>query len=260
MQADWRQHFRADEGSFIDQVEDWLGQTVTEYRPVLTDFTNPRERYIAQTIVNRSDEVKLAHWGGFAHAEMQRLLLYPAYFTPTAADFQLTLFEINYPTKFLEIHHRQVMGTLLGEGLARAAFGDILIDQGRCQVVVKAELAPFIQKEVTRVGKAKVKFVPTDLEEVVHPEDEAEPLATTVASLRLDTVVAAGFNYSRNRVKQLIERGLVRVNWQEIDRPDYELAVNDLLSVRHAGRIKLVAVGDRTRKDKLRVDLEIVKA
>ncbi len=260
MTGDLRQHFRPDEGPFLDQVEDWLAQAQNEYRPVLTDFVNPRQRYIAATLVNRQDEVKLAHFGGYPQAEMQRLLFYPSYFQPQATDFSLALLEIDYPTKFLTLHHRQVLGTLIGSGLTRAAFGDILREELRFQVVVKLELASYIQREVTRVGKAKVKFKPVDLAEVVHTAVDWEELATTVAGLRLDAVVAAGFNYSRNRAKQLVEHGQVRVNWATIDRPDYELAVHDLLSVRHAGRIKLVAVGDRNRKDKLRVQLAIVNA
>lgn len=61
MVRDFRQHFRAEEGAFIDQVQDWLQQASGEYRPVLTDFANPRQVYIAQTLVNQVDDVKLAH-------------------------------------------------------------------------------------------------------------------------------------------------------------------------------------------------------
>lgn len=260
MARDFRQHFRAEEGAFIDQVQDWLQQASGEYRPVLTDFANPRQVYIAQTLVNQVDDVKLAHWGGYPRAEMQRLLFYPAYFEPTAADFNLALLAVAYPVKFMELHHRQVMGTLISEGLERTVFGDILRQEQRFQVVVKQELAPFIRQEITHVGKARVKFVPVDFAAVLTPDVDWEPLQTTVASLRLDAVVAAGFNYSRNRAKQTIEKGLVRVNWETIDRPDYELDEYDLLSVRHAGRLRLQAVGNRNRKDKLRVEMAIVKA
>lgn len=52
---------------------------------------------------------------------------------------------------------------------------------------------------------------------------------------------------------------MVRVNWTEIDRPDFMLAVNDLISVRRFGRMKLLAENGITKKDKWRVTLAVIK-
>lgn len=255
-----KQHFRPEEAPLIDQVNDWLATATGQYRPVLTSFLNPRQRYIAQTIVNRTDEVKTASMGGWANAEMQRLLLYPPYYEPTAADFDLQLLTLDYPTKFVELHHRQIMGTLIGEGLARESFGDIVTDGQRWQVVVTSEMAEFLRREVHHVGKVKVRWLFSNLTNVLTPVEDWEPLVTTITSLRLDAVVATGFNYSRNRAKQLIERGLVRLNWEVMDRPDYPIVAHDLLSVRHAGRLRIDAIGGKTRKQKNRISMSVVRA
>lgn len=255
-----KQHFRPEEAPLIDQINDWVATAADQYRPVLTSFLNPRQRYIAQTIANRNDEIKVKSSGGWPAAEMQRLLFYPAYYQPTAADFDLALLTIDYPTKFAELHHRQVMGTLIGEGLSRESFGDIITDGQRWQVVVTSEMAQFLRREVQHVGQVKVKWLPTDLTAALTPIEEWETMTTTVSSCRLDTVVAAGFNYSRNRAKQLIERGLVRLNWEVMDRPDYPIVEHDLLSVRHAGRLRIDAIGGKTRKQKDRISMSIVRA
>ncbi|HJA27127.1 MAG TPA: RNA-binding protein [Candidatus Limosilactobacillus intestinigallinarum] len=255
-----KQHFRPEEAPLIDQVNDWLATAAGEYRPVLTAFLNPRQRYIAQTLANRMDEVKVASMGGWSNAEMQRLLFYPSYYQPTADDFDLQLLTVDYPTKFAELHHRQIMGTLIGEGLTRESFGDIITDGQRWQVVVTKEMAAFLRREVQHVGKVKVKWLPSDLAAVLTPVEDWEPLTTTISSLRLDAVVAAGFNYSRNRAKQLIERGLVRLNWEEMDRPDYPIVAHDLLSVRHAGRLRIDALGGKTRKQKYKISMSVVRA
>ena len=94
-----KQHFRPEEAPLIDQVNDWVATATGQYRPVLTAFLNPRQRYIAQTIANRVDEIKLASDGGWSGAEMQRLLFYPTYYQPTAADFDLQLLtvDVNVP-------------------------------------------------------------------------------------------------------------------------------------------------------------------
>ena len=260
MEENIKQHFRPSEAPLIDQVADWISTAIAQYRPVLTSFLNPRQRYIAHTMVNREEDVKLASAGGWSGAEMQRLLFYPTYYQPQAADFELAVLEVNYPTKFIELHHRQIMGTLIGEGLERSAFGDILGADGRWQVVVTTAMAKYLRANVHHIGRAKIKWVPVDSTAVLHPVEDWVELATTVSSLRLDAVVAAGFNYSRNRAKQLVEHGLVRLNWETITRPDELVVKHDLISVRHGGRIRVDADNGLTRKNKEKIVLSVVHA
>ncbi|QCZ43877.1 Cell division protein [Levilactobacillus brevis] len=49
------QHFRPDEAPLIDAVGGWIQQSQDEYRPVLTNFLNPRQVYIATTLARRAD-------------------------------------------------------------------------------------------------------------------------------------------------------------------------------------------------------------
>ena len=255
-----KQHFRPDEATLIDQANDWVATAEGQYRPVLTPFLNPRERFIVQTIVNRNNNVKITMYGGWQGAEMQRVLIYPPYYEPAIEDFALQALEINYPVKFSELHHRQIMGTLIGEGMERNAFGDILTDGAHWQVIVTKPMAEYLRKNVEHVGRIKVKWIPIATEAVVTPKEEWVPIVTTVSSLRLDVVIAAGFNYSRNRAKQLIEHGQVRLNWEEIDRPDYQIVVHDLISVRHSGRLRIDMTNGKTKKDKERITISVVNA
>lgn len=259
-QVNVKQHFRADEAPFIDQVNDWLTTAGDQYRPVLTAFLNPRQRYIMRVIANRQDEVKVAFKGAYPGAEMQRGLAYPAYYQPTEDDFELQLLEINYPQKFAELHHRQVMGAVLSTGVERGAFGDIIVSDEHWQIIIQRQLSDYLIEQVTSIGKAKVRLEKRELQGARAPQEDWQELVTTVASLRLDAVVAASFNYSRNRAKQLIERGQVRVNWEEIDRPDYELASRDLISVRHGGRIKVQEELGQNRHERTRIRLAVIHA
>ncbi len=163
-----KQHFRPDEATLIDQANDWVATAEGQYRPVLTPFLNPRERFIVQTIVNRNNNVKITMYGGWQGAEMQRVLIYPPYYEPSIEDFALQALEINYPVKFSELHHRQIMGTLIGEGMERNAFGDILTDGAHWQVIVTKPMAEYLRKNVEHVGRIKVKWIPIATEAVVH--------------------------------------------------------------------------------------------
>lgn len=254
------QHFRADERDFINQILDTIGTVNGQYRPVLTGFLNPRQLFIAQTLVNRNDGLKMQSWGGYTGAEMQRLLVYPDYYVPNTVDFNISCFDISYPVKFAELHHRQILGTLMGSGLARDSFGDIINAEQKWQLITNADIQNYIAKEIDRIGKVHVQMKVIDSEELIQPQVDWEPLHTTVSSMRLDAMIANVFNYSRNRAKETIEHGLVRVNWEEIDRPDYQLDVQDLVSVRHGGRLQILQTGGRNRKNNIRLDLQFITA
>ena len=255
-----KQHFRPDEGPLIDQIQDWLETVRDQYRPILTWFLNPRQRYILTTMVNQDDQIKVAFNGGFANAEMQRALIFPDYYQPQDSDFELQLLTIDYPRKFAELHHRQIMGSLLSSGIDRNVFGDILVHDQDWQVIVDTKMVTYIQGHVTQVGKIHISFLPQAMSAVIQSQSDWEELSTTVVSLRLDAIVATAFNYSRNRAKLVIEHGLVRVNWQEVSRPDFTVAIFDQLSVRHAGRVQLQVVNGYNKKQKIRISLGIIHA
>ena len=72
--------FRKDEAALIDHFAELIETARTEYRPVLTDFTDPRQRLIATSLVSADDDIKLVHFGGYPHAERQRIIFAPSYF------------------------------------------------------------------------------------------------------------------------------------------------------------------------------------
>lgn len=252
------QHFRPDEAPFIDAVGNWLQRVQDEYRPVLTHFLNPRQVYVATTLAHRAD-IAVRFNGGYAGAEMQRALFYPEYYTPETRDFELALLQVDYPIKFATLHHSQILGTLLGSGIEREIIGDIVTDGLTWQLVTESAMTDYLTGQVDRIGRVKARLVPTTLETLVQPEDEWGPEAATLSSLRLDSIVGTGFHLSRHRAKELIEGGRVRVNWADTEKPDYELAVADIVSVRHFGRIRLDEVGGRTKKEKIWVILAVLK-
>ena len=254
------QHFRADEATIIDKLNGMILTAHSQYRPVLSDFLNPRELYIARVLVNRQDDVKMTSNGGYENAEMQRAIFYPDYYQPVMADFNLQLLTIDYPAKFAELHHRQVMGTLIGDGLERSAFGDILHDDRNWQVIVKQELGEFVLKQVDRIGRNHIRMKSASFDDIIRPENDYDDESVSTSSLRLDTVISAAFHYSRNRSKDSIKHGDVRVNWKEEERPDYELAVNDMVSVRHAGRFKIISNNGKNKKQHWRLQLAIILA
>ena len=84
-----------------------------------------------------------------------------------------------------------------------------------------SEISHFVQTQVDKIGNVSVRLEETKYTELIVPKDGWSEERETVSSLRLDTVISAVYNISRQRSKQLIESGKVKVNWTETLRPDF---------------------------------------
>ena len=222
MNANVYQHFRKDEHPFIDTVGDWLEQVEMQYAPYLTDFLDPRQAYILETLIRQNSDLSFTFYGGYEQAERKRCLIYPAYYIPEETDFGVVLFEIIYPSKFATLSHGKILGTLMNVGVRREAFGDIISDGDKWQVFIAQEVAGFVVNQVDKIGKITVRLEERDYTQILIPKDGWQEERTTMSSLRLDSVISAVFNISRQRSKQLIESGKVKVNWTETTRPDWK--------------------------------------
>jgi RNA-binding protein YlmH len=70
----------------------------------------------------------------------------------------------------------------------------------------------------------------------------------TVASLRLDAILATAFGLSRGKAVELIEANRVSLDHQPCTQPSKTLKEGAVLSVRGIGRAKLLEVGGVSKK------------
>lgn len=254
------QHFRKDEQSFIEQVSGWVRETQDRYAPKLTDFLDPRQQYIANSLIGQNDEVLTSAFGEFSEAERKRMLISPSYFVATNEDYGITMFSIKYPSKFIKLEHPDVLGTLMSLGLDRSKFGDIRVNDHRIEFAVASEVADFVSMHITSIGKSKVKVEELPLD---HPYIENSDVwveeSHTVSSMRIDTIIASLFNVSRQKASMLIHSGKVKVNWSVREQPAFELHESDLISIRGYGRIKIGLIEGRTKKDKIRLQISRIE-
>jgi RNA-binding protein YlmH len=238
------QHFRREERHFIDQVLEWKESVLNQYSPKLSDFLDPREQEIVASVIGEHLDVKVSFQGGVEDTERKRALLYPDYFQPEKEDFNLTLFEIQYASKFINLQHRQVLGSLMSIGLKRSKFGDIRFFEDDVQFICASEISDYLQMNFLEIGRAKISLKEKEL---------------AVSSLRLDVVGSAIYNLSRQKIQSLITNGLVKVNWKTVDTVSFECREGDTISVRGYGRSKVSAIEGKTKKDRWRIVVLIWK-
>lgn len=250
------QHFRKDEQVFIERVIGWQREVDDRFAPKLTDFLDPRERFIVASIIGQNQDLSISTEGGFNEAERQRLYISPSYFIPKKEDFQIIIFSIHYPAKFVQLKHPDVLGALLSLGIGRNKFGDIHIEDDTVQFAVAQEVKDYVKANLTSIGKSKVQLKQVeDATQLIEMKDEWIEKTYTVSSMRLDVILASVLNISRQKSQMLIQAGKVKVNWTVREETAFEVQEGDIISARGFGRLKISMTEGRTKKDKIRLQV-----
>ncbi|URZ87038.1 RNA-binding protein [Floricoccus penangensis] len=254
------QHFKPEEKAFIDRASDWIDRVKENYEVISTNFLNPREVEILKSLANGAD-IKIFSSFDIVRTEMVKVILAPNFYELTLDDFQLSLIEIDFPSKFAKIGHPQILGTILGQtGLERNKIGDILVSDSRAQFFVDSKFTNLLSENISKIGKLGVKLyqVPFDkLITISNNGSNTRQKVLVVSSLRLDKLVASSFNISRKIAADLIDKGFVKLNYSLEARKETILEIDDLVSVRGYGRFTLINKLSLSKKDKNRVEVEI---
>ncbi len=215
-------------------------------------FVTGEERSLAVHAA-REACVAVSFAGGWPDAERVQVCYHPAW---AEAEFTAVWMEIRWAAKFAHVEHRDLLGSLMALGMDRAFFGDLIALEDRAYLLCLPEVAARLPMEWDKAGNVPIKVAELAEAPVIEPP-RGELLRDTVASLRLDCILAAGMKTSRGRAAEIIRAGAVAVEHMPEERTDRMLEAGQLLSIRGFGRIRLLEVGSPTRKDRLPVVLEI---
>ncbi|GEB76426.1 YlmH family RNA-binding protein [Sporolactobacillus inulinus] len=247
------EHFRPEERALIDHFLDLIDQVSQRYIPRLTDFMDPRQQTILRSLIGKNDAVHLSIFGGYEHAERARALLLPPYFEPDSDPFDLAYLDVRYPAKFGSVTHPELLGALLGSGISRNKIGDLLIGEEAAQFICVKELEPYFMLHLTSVGKLSVSCRPILPKNLLHTADGWTYSEGTVSSLRLDTLLSEIYHLPRVKASEAIARGLAKVNWEIVEKRNFDIREGDVISLRGHGRSKIISCGGLTKKNKIRL-------
>ena len=213
-------------------------------------------------------------WGGHVGAERACLFLLPDYLTAILPEDDLERYAVlkEYLSEemanavmsisikgsgFRKLTHRDYLGAILGLGIERDAIGDIAVqDEHSAILFCPRTLAGFLMGELTKVGADTVRCYECLLDETFTDGKKYRPISDTVASPRLDCVVAALCNLSREAAQSAVRSGLVEVDFEPEERVDTVLTPPITVSVRGYGRFVLRSFDGETRKGRLRLRAE----
>ena len=244
----------------------------------ISAYLTPREAKYARAHLSARIRTGTALlWGGYPDAERVRVVILPDYtegFTdpeslasnPVTAlrdagldDLSDTLREAVCPicvkgSGFRELSHRDYLGSVLGLGLERDAIGDILIpDTHTAILLTDTRVGDFLTVSLTKVATDTVKVSRLPEGTPRQGTRRLQPISDTVASERLDCVVAALCNLSREKAQMTVRAGLVELDYEACEACDTTVEAPAVISVRGYGKFAVHAFDGTTRKGRIRL-------
>lgn len=221
--------------------------------PAHTCFLSPREQEMARYLFG--EQPGLVRFGGYGDAERKMICYLPDYLDVD------NLYDAGSPVVCLHaeyyegdtLSHRDFLGALMGAGIARDTVGDICTGKGCCDFFVSAEIAPYILQNFSSAGRTRLHLTQVPLNQAAVQEPEVKELRDTLASLRLDSVISAGFRIGRSQAAQFISAGKAAIDGLPCEKPDKTVTEGTKISVRGLGKIKLQTVGGQTKKGRISV-------
>ncbi|MDK2809140.1 MAG: hypothetical protein PWP24_1877 [Clostridiales bacterium] len=221
-----------------------------------TSFLNLNEIAVFYKTITTVPSISYELSGGYPEAERRVVCFYEDNSFPHV-DFPIQSVLITpLQEKFgEELSHRDYLGAILNLGIKRAKIGDILISGKHAYVFCFPEIAAFLCDSLSRIKNTPVKAAVTVFEEQ-EITIKKQVLTGTVASVRLDRLLAIAFQSSRSSLIGMIEGGKVFVNGKLITSNGFVPKDGDLISVRGMGRFLYHGIDTKTKKDRYRVTIE----
>lgn len=228
-----------------DKIEQCRKKDIVSY----SDFLDLRQRTIAAKVCKEYEGLNFRFYGGYEDAERTLLIFLPDYAILENYN-PLALLRITQDG-YRELSHRDYLGSLTGLGIKREMIGDILVRKDGADVIVKKDMGDFLLYNYEKAGRVYLKVEILSIQDIIIPEGRFEEKRDSVASLRLDNIIASAFSLSRSKAVEAINGGAIYINGLQCDKPDRLLKEGDKLVLRGKGKVVLQSIGGTTKKDRI---------
>lgn len=199
-------------------------------------------------------------WGGYDDAERVVCVFYPDYLNAAAAQAQVPMALLRAHTRRgATLTHRDYLGALMGLQIERAMIGDILLHDEGADIFVMDELADFLTMNFTQAGRCSLEVTRETIGTERRAAADWKEGSGSVASPRLDILLALAFGLSRTKAQTYIAKGAVLVNHLSCLKPDHCLSEGDRITVRGLGRAEILTYTGKSRKGRTFVDFRRTK-
>lgn len=230
------------------RIREALRNAQNRGKPCFVGFLDLQQAARARELASRAP-VETGCWGGYDDAQRVVFGAFPDYLEPDPVHYPVTALEVRFRRSAV-LTHRDVLGSLMALGIERDTIGDLLLEEGRAVLFVRTELAEHIAQQLTRIGGEGV-CVATAENPQLPPPKPLIPISSTIASPRIDCVVAVLAGCGRASAAEQISRGLVTCSGLICTSVSQDVSPGDVITIRGEGKFRIEAIGPQTKKGRL---------
>jgi len=248
-----------EERVLLSRVLDRAERSRLRSTPEHTDFLSDTEQALLTDALRLYGGAQFVFCGGYEGAERRVCLFLPDWLEADtlSADANGVLTAVSADISRAErLSHRDMLGALMGVGLTREKLGDILLTENTAQVIVLKSAAEILLSQWDGVGRFRIEPREIPLEELVVRPPQVKEITDTVAALRLDSVLSAGFSLPRSRAGELIAAGRVAVDHRDCLKADKIVREGQTITCRGLGKCVLRSAGGLSKKGRIIVKID----
>ena len=239
-------------------------------------FLNPTEaHYLEKHLRENRIADTVIFFGGFAGAMRKRAFFLPDYILDLvsgesgeererlilsyiAEDTAAALTAVRVKgSGYRALSHRDYLGSILSLGIERHVIGDIaVLSDDEALIFADAKIAEFLLQTLSKIASDDVKCSIAEIDEDFTVPENVEDMVISVASRRLDCIVASLANCSREEAQRTVRSGAVSVDYEEMGDPDKRLESEVLLAIRGVGKFRVLEGETLTRRERLRIKVQ----
>ena len=216
-------------------------------------FLDPYEQKIIKDIAKKNS-IDLCFLGGNIDAE-RKIFVANYYYEPLYEPNYISVLEFDSE----EVSHPDVLGALLSLGVNRNDIGDISVIDNKVEFALSIEQANFVEFNLTKIKNENIKLKVKEDGKLDLIKLEYEEKAGFVSSLRLDNLLSMFLSISRTKAKELVNSRLVKVDFQVVDEPSYQVFEGSLISVRKFGRFIFDEIDGVSKKENYHIKYRKVR-
>ena len=221
-----------------------------------TDFLNELEQKILIKVARMAEVENCIFYGGNESSDRKIAIIYPEKMTELFEnnsfkyDTVFSVFRIRVPESDAKsFNHSVYLGGIIKLGIKREKIGDIIVDEGGADIIVKKETEKFLYGNLKTLTRFKMADVSTiTLGEMLENEKKFEDIKLITSSLRLDNIVSELAKTSRNKAAEILAQERVFVNYELESKNTKLVKEKDVVTIRGKGKFIIDEVIGNTKK------------
>ena len=245
----FKNHFIGEDEGIIASLYDKIELCKKKDGIVYTDIFLPPQIWL-KLIEIEGELGILIETNGLSKESEKKMIAFKSYYSEEILEFPSKLIVVKTNSKFEKLEHRHYLAGILSTGIKREKLGDLIVDGENCYTIIFDGLFDFLKLHLLSIGKSKIKIGEIGNKEI--PQYKFEMKEYLINSHRLDVIVSALINSSRNEALKAINSSQVMVNYRFKTDKSLTVKEGDVISIRRHGKHIFIGSKGETKKGKIK--------